>query len=112
MLKNVERARTRLRRIGDALVREAAQAAVSAAEAARAEAASLVPVETGRLRGSLAVRETENGAVVTTECPYASEVELGTSRRAATPFLMPGMGCGREEFLRAARRVGERIGKE
>lgn len=111
MLKNAKRAQARLRRIGGVLAEQAQAAAVSAAENARREAMSMVPVDSGRLRGSLTVRECDGGASVATDCPYASAVELGTSRRAATPFLLPAMEGQREGFAEAARRIGQALGK-
>lgn len=74
---------------------------MDAAEQVRARAASLAPVETGRLRDSLTVRDHS----VVADCPYASAVELGTSRRAATPFLLP---AARMEGARAAQEAARR----
>lgn len=60
-----------------------------AAETVRARAAALAPVETGRLRASLAVKSEGDRVILSCDCPYAAAVELGTSKRAATPFLLP-----------------------
>ena len=65
------------------------RAALECAEAVRAEAAGLAPVETGRLRNSLSASAQPGGAAVTAECEYASAVELGTRSMAARPFLYP-----------------------
>ena len=61
-------------------------------------------VKTGRLRDSIAARE---GGVVSATAPYAAAVELGTYRRAATPFLAPAMrdaASGLRESARSAVR--------
>ena len=54
-------------------------------------AASAVPVDTGRLRGSLSVRSAGLSASVVSDCPYAAFVELGSGRSAARPFLLPAL---------------------
>ncbi|MBO5266416.1 MAG: HK97 gp10 family phage protein [Ruminiclostridium sp.] len=51
------------------------------------EARRLCPVRTGRLKNSLTAKgETDRGEVFT-DVPYASKVELGTSRQKPNPFL-------------------------
>lgn len=53
----------------------------------------IVPVDTGRLRDSCFVTVTENGGriqvIVGADTPYAVYIELGTYRRAATPYIRP-----------------------
>ena len=50
-------------------------------------ARQLVSVKTGKLKASISV--TEDGVVV--EEDYAAEVELGTDKKAAQPFLRPAV---------------------
>ncbi len=58
------------------------------ADAACERAKAAAPVQTGRLRESISVREDGECFYVGTDCEYAAAVEFGTSRRAARPFLM------------------------
>lgn len=78
---------------GDALTVDAdIGAAVSAAAQRVAEnARGLCPVDTGRLKNSIAVSVGENGAQVSAGTDYAAYVEFGTSRAAAQPFLVPAL---------------------
>lgn len=48
-------------------------------------AQSLAPVDTGRLRDSI----TADGGTVSTDVPYADDVERGTSDTPAQPFMRP-----------------------
>lgn len=67
------------------------------AEEAKAEAQSLAPVLTGLLRSSVFAQVDARGGsgrrtlVIGADAPYALYVELGTSRRAATPFIRPAV---------------------
>ena len=47
----------------------------------------IVPVKTGKLRGS--IEALDAGVVVTAD--YAAEVELGTATRAAQPYMRPAI---------------------
>jgi len=53
------------------------------------------PVDTGRLRASIAEELGEDGRglveVIGTDVEYGAYVELGTSRAAAQPFLRPAL---------------------
>lgn len=53
------------------------------------------PVDTGRLRSSIASKVETAGEDITgiigTNVDYASHVEYGTSKRPATPFLFPAV---------------------
>lgn len=68
-------------------------------------ARELCPVDTGRLRSSITMKQGEgvNGPYVEvgTNVAYAAWVEYGTSKSPAQPFLRPGL-------LAAARRFGGR----
>lgn len=104
-MKKLNGAIRRLTAMNRAL-RGADEMLLGAAEAVRAQAAALAPVKTGRLRNSLEVRRSGNGASVIAACPYAALVELGASRRAPTPFLLPaarmkGAEAARESVRRA-----------
>ena len=56
------------------------------------------PVDTGRLRSSIANEIGQDGeglvAVIGTNVEYAPYVELGTSKMAAQPFLLPALEAG------------------
>lgn len=55
----------------------------------------LCPVDTGRLRSSITNEIGQDGeglvAVVGTNVEYAPYIELGTSKMAAQPFLLPAL---------------------
>ena len=103
MLRNGRRGCKRVKALGEALARTGAAAALETARAACAQAQSLAPVDTGRLRGSIRVRAEKDAAAVATDCSYAAAVELGTSACAARPFLKPAADGQRTAFVRAAR---------
>lgn len=65
------------------------KAALEAAQAAQEEAQATVPVNTGALRASIAVKPLPNGAVTQAAKPYASMVEMGSLRTSPQPFLLP-----------------------
>lgn len=101
----------RLRRLRGELPGAAEAAAMDAAERARTLAVAAAPVDTGRLRGSIVVKQIGNGAAVAAECPYAAAVELGSARACAQPFMMPALEDTREAFLESAsKRAGEALG--
>lgn len=58
-------------------------------------AKQLCPVDTGRLRSSITNEIGQDGeglvATIGTDVEYAPHVELGTSRMAAQPFLLPAL---------------------
>lgn len=47
------------------------------------------PVDTGRLRNSITFDSDENSAIIGTNVEYAPDVELGTSKQKAQPYLKP-----------------------
>ena len=61
------------------------------AEQVRAEASRLVPTRTGYLRSTIYARTREWEAEVGAEAVYAANVEFGTSRAQAKPFLNPAV---------------------
>lgn len=54
-------------------------------------AKNLCPVKSGKLAASIHVAETEQGADVIADAPYALFVEMGTSKSRARPFLRPAL---------------------
>ena len=54
------------------------------------------PRATGVLANSVEVSATEHSVSVAVTAPYAQVVELGTSRRAAQPFLRPALEAERK----------------
>jgi len=58
-------------------------------------AKQLCPVDTGRLRSSITNEIGQDGdglvATIGTNVEYAPHVELGTSKMAAQPFLLPAL---------------------
>lgn len=67
---------------------------------AEAHAKKEAPVDTGRLRNSIAnaVDADEKAVYIGTNVEYAPYVELGTSRMAARPFLRPAATEHGEEY--------------
>lgn len=60
----------------------------------------LCPVDTGRLRNSIAhaVAENEQAAYIGTNVTYAPNVELGTVRQKAQPYLRPAVARHADEY--------------
>lgn len=80
----------------EALSEELDEAARESAERAAMEARRLCPVDTGRLRASIATSQVEGGWRFGSDAPYASLVELGTARTPAQPFLRPAIDAARQ----------------
>ncbi len=63
-----------------------------------AAAKRLCPVDTGRLHSSITNEIGQDGqglvATIGTNVEYAPYIELGTSRMAAQPFLLPALEAG------------------
>lgn len=66
-------------------------------------AQSTVPVDTGALRDSIDYEATENQVTIYADMPYASYVELGTSRQAAQPYLKPSVTDHTDEYVEVIR---------
>lgn len=64
------------------------------------------PVDTGRLRASIATETTDDGlsGVVGTNVEYGPFVEFGTSRMVAQPYLFPSWEEERPQFIERLRR--------
>ena len=54
-------------------------------------ARDLVPVDTGRLLGSIEASTTSDGCICITECEYAQYVEYGTCYMGAQPYFEPAL---------------------
>lgn len=54
-------------------------------------ARDLVPVDTGRLLGSIEASATSDGCTCITECEYAQYVEYGTCYMGAQPYFEPAL---------------------
>lgn len=68
------------------------------------EAVAEVPVDSGRLKGSIQtqdvgdVTEIGSGVKAGTELEYAHYVEYGTSKQAAHPYLQPAVEIVRQKY--------------
>ncbi|MFN7948379.1 MAG: HK97-gp10 family putative phage morphogenesis protein [Blastocatellia bacterium] len=72
----------------------------------RANAQAAAPVDTGFLRNSIQSQmQSELTGEVTVGADYAIYVEFGTSRRPATPFLMPAVERVRPAFEAAMKQL-------
>ncbi len=80
----------------------------SAAQTAFEQARERVPVDTGALRRSLAVRTDGMSARVTAGTPYAAYVELGTGGargQMPQPYMRPAFEAGAAQAVRRALEV-------
>ena len=82
--------------------REVKRAALNVQNGARER----VPVDTGRLRNSIAHEVDANGlnATIGTNLEYAPYVEFGTQRMRERPYLFPALEEERAAFLARLRR--------
>jgi hypothetical protein len=62
-------------------------------------AEAVVPVDTGFLRSRLDVEVTEDQIILTDDADYAVFIELGTSKMAAQPFLVPGAIAAGDDLM-------------
>lgn len=75
------------------------------------EARQRVPVDTGRLRDSIAVKREGNGWTIIAEAkadsgaPYGHMVEFGTVHSSPQPFLVPALESQRAEIIAGANAV-------
>lgn len=67
------------------------KAVIEAALIAEDSVVQLVPVDTGRLRGSIDHNTESDKFQIGTNVTYATYVEKGTSKQQAQPFLKPGI---------------------
>jgi HK97 gp10 family phage protein len=97
MLKGNLRQRLKLhpRRIKTAFFKELNIAAVEIANDAETIAKTIVPVDTGELKGSISTKVVKNKNDVTiklqAEADHAKYVEFGTVKMNAQPFLLPSL---------------------
>lgn len=62
------------------------------------------PVDTGRLRNSITHQmQGDTSVVIGSNVEYAKFVELGTSRRRATPYLKPAAETAQSDFASAIK---------
>ncbi len=70
------------------------------AENVRAEASRLAPVRTGYLRSTIYARTREWQTEVGAEATYAANIEFGTTKAQAQPFLNPAVETNLPELER------------
>lgn len=92
---------------GEALVQKSADNIVNGAQ-------DRAPVRTSRLRDGIKREGSGMEAKVTSEAPYSTYVEYGTSRMSAQPFFWPALEAERPIYLAAWRAIlagtGQRAG--
>ena len=71
-----------------------------AAQIVEGSANLLVPVDTGYLKGSIGHRVKGLSAFVGASAEYAPHVEMGTSKMAAQPFLVPAVAQNKAAIKR------------
>lgn len=64
-----------------------------------------VPVDTGRLRSSIHHNHTGLEGFVLTNVEYASDVEHGTYKQQAQPFMFPAWEEVRTDFVKAVSKI-------
>jgi HK97 gp10 family phage protein len=89
--------------IEEALTGKLGEAMVTAVLLIESTAKELAPVDTGRLRSSIAskvkkIAEDEVQGFVGTNVEYAPYVEWGTSKMEAQPYLRPAVNAHREDI--------------
>lgn len=76
------------------------------------EAKKIVPVDTGNLRSSLDNKMKGNDTVqIGTDVEYSTDVEFGTSKQRAQPYLLPAYEMNKEEIKNMMRKHVARLGK-
>ena len=91
--------------IGKQVYTQQEQAVMQAGMLVERDAKINVPVDTGRLRSSIATRLSESSsnnisAEVGTNVQYAKSVEYGTSRMGAQPYLYPALENNKQKILK------------
>lgn len=76
-----------------------------------AGAQALAPVDTGNLKNSIGVDfdADEFGFEAGPTAEYGAYVELGTSRMAPQPYLLPAFDRASEQFVKAIETIGGRV---
>ena len=59
----------------------------------------MVPVDTGRLKGSIYVKSEKNSIVLGADTEYDKFVEFGTVNMRAQPFIRPAIHMGIRKFI-------------
>ncbi|MEI6796615.1 MAG: HK97-gp10 family putative phage morphogenesis protein [Methanomassiliicoccales archaeon] len=94
-IKGLDELAAKLQHLGEEVRTKAKEEIMTSALEIESRAKELCPVDTGRLRSSIRTDSStegeELGATVFTDVDYAPYIELGTSRMAAQPFLVPAV---------------------
>jgi HK97 gp10 family phage protein len=74
------------------------------------EARRIVPVDTGFLRDHIEMRKSKDETTILVDAPYAGDVEFGTSKMEAQPYLRPAIDTkSKEAELAIAKEVDKKI---
>lgn len=94
------------RAVDEVLLEKALLVLTAAGEIVTAKAKLLTPVDTGRLRNSITyeVDKEEKETIYGSPVEYAPDVELGTSRQRAQPFLEPALFQSERQINEIAKR--------
>ena len=93
-----------LEKLDKQIVAGARKARMRAALEIEREAVAEVPVDSGRLKGSIMTQEVGDiievgsGVKAGSEVEYAHYVEFGTSKQAAHPFLQPAVEIVKQKY--------------
>ena len=113
-VRGVAATRARLRRVAAAAEGAAKGVVMRTTLDVHAGARVAAPVDTGRLRNSLAWEIDASGlnAVVGTNVSYAPFLEFGTRFMPAQPYLFPALEAERRTFARAMNQAVGRVLRE
>ena len=112
-MSSVKNTVRRLKMLVPAMAGVGAEAVYAASVRCADIARAIVPVDTGALKGSIAVKPGgEYAASVTASMPYAAMVEYGTSKMPPQPYMLPAAHQAAEGFFENARAGAQRAAKE
>lgn len=102
MMTKVEITNDRTKEINSELKEAVRIALLGCGEQATQYAVEIVPVDTGRLKGSIGhtYSEDEQTEYIGTNVEYAPYVEFGTSRQRAQPYLKPAVANHTDEYVK------------
>lgn len=95
------------------IAKEVEKITTKSAQNIQSDAKWNTPIDTGRLEGSIKAEPTKVtaksiSAEIGTDVEYAEEVELGTSRQGAQPYLYPAFNKEEKKYKKAVKEAMNR----
>lgn len=102
------------KRVNDKNRAEVIRVVNATAQRIRSSALLRSPVDTGRLRSSIAVQKFQGGmaSVIGSNVEYAAFVEFGTKRNRAQPYLVPSLKEHTPRFIADLRNAVKKAKKK